>query len=505
MNRFISRSVIVVAALLSLFANSSGEEATPPDSATPKVFRLGLHIVGRSQQPKTVDLAEDVTLGSAFLLQLRRQAVLLAAREEFHALTRDTALGETTPEGAVDVSDIATISSANPPYKDHRSFVAELESRSRNEIVIELEKLGLEHAPPPTATEDDEAIAAIDKLLHDTTIVAQFEAVRRLHRLIREKGETRPRLERLVRGYTQLEMLTNTAYIDTHRVFQARAVLYAQRAVVKFGETPQTLALRASAWSLNDFHRIAREEFDAIRSQGPIPEDAWSRLALAYCDYDFDKLKEQGEMLEPAEERPFAKLLAFFLAECGCVEDYAPRPYGESILADLPDCGRLYLRTFHLNTFDMIRSPDGSAFYEHLARTIGPAVRKMSRLPQPVRDAAGTLDKAIRKSTTPLLDSFLGRETRRRGFPLEQYYIDLAGLLKTLYDAPAAGDRDEPSLQVLGTLLSDEATETVHEVGKGLRGHNGAPEGIARQLSTAPGLASRQFLAGPLSRRQGIA
>jgi len=453
----------------------------PPTIVESNVVWLGFPIIERAQWPPEIELAKDQSLGSAFLLQLRRQAVLLSAREEIGATTRDAFLDETAPEISVRIADIATFPNADPQYADHQQFLTELEKLSRNEFVVELQKRGVKGNPPSVAEETSnedsvfiDPLDAIDELLATWALIPQFEAVRRTHEAIRQHGESLPLLTRLVRGYTHLQILTNFAPRDSHRVFQARAMLYAQRAVARYDEMPGTLALRAAAWSFNNFHRLAREEFAVIPANELDNADAWTRLAKAYCEYDFKAIDAMIETVDAKTERPLAKLLYFCLLDYTNGNRTLARPFGERANTDLPDCTRLYTKTLFFNTFNMVYAPDGSPFYEHLARRIAPAIRDMHDLPEKVLDAAEQLDNTVKKPSSSLLGSLFGGGTARHSFPLEQYYIDLAALLQSLSELK--NDPVEPSLPMLATLLCDNEYQSIQHIVSHLRGRNGYPE-----------------------------
>ena len=69
----------------------------------------------------------------------------------------------------------------------------------------------------------------VEKRLESLSMVETFAAVRRLHEAIRADGESPARLAALARAYAQLGMLTEFLWSPAHRVFKARALLYAER------------------------------------------------------------------------------------------------------------------------------------------------------------------------------------------------------------------------------------------------------------------------------------
>jgi tetratricopeptide (TPR) repeat protein len=458
---------------------------------------LGFPILGRDQQPAEINLTKDKSLGSAFLLQLQRQALLLAARDELGVHTFDEFMGETAPNGAVKIDNIKTFPCTDISYTDHLQFLTELEKRSRNEFVAELKKHGVKkneiNKPENSLTNKEyvkEESVQIEKLLNEWALIPQFEAVRRTHRLIRQTGETPELLTFLVRGYTQLQMFTNIDPLDTHRVFQARAMLYAQRTVAQYGETSEYLSLRAAAWSLNNFHRLARQDFAEISEQkqktteqniSEQKQHVWINFAECYAKFDFTGLEKQIETADPKTEQPLGKLLRFFLLDYAYEKSTLARPYGKTIIADLPDCSRLYLGLLDINDFDMVYAPDGSLFHEHLARRITPAIQEMEMLPDKVLEAARKLRATVKKSSGINLFSglFSGNTVTSQHFPLEQYYRDLAVLLNTLSAATSEmpeQEYSEPSLSMLSFILKDNEFHGTAKLAYGLQGHNGNAE-----------------------------
>jgi hypothetical protein len=452
---------------------------------------LGFTIFGRDQQPAEINLAKDQLLDSAFLSQLKRQALLIAARDELGVQTFDEFIGEAMPtNGVVKIDNIKRLSSTDVPYNNHLQYLIDLEKCTRNEIVVELKKLGVkknednESARTLTSGKDiEEECAQIEKLLNELVLIPQFEAVRRTHRLIHKTGETPKLLTFLVRGYTQLQLLTNINPIDIHRVFQARAMLYAQRIIAKYGETSEHISLRAAAWSLNNFHSLARQDFakTSTKKQNTTePKNIWIEFAKCYAEFDFKGLEKQIEAADKKTEQPLGKLLRFFLLDYAYERVTLARPYGETIIEDLPDCSRLYLGLMDINDFDMIYAPDGSLFYEHLARRISPAIKKMELLPDNVLEAAKKLQTTVKKSSSTTLFSnlFGGNTTASQHFPLAQYYRDLATLLNALSTTTSETKQEysEPSLSMLSFILKDNEFHKVSKLAYGERGHNGIIE-----------------------------
>jgi len=356
-----------------------------PESTTPVVW-LGFPTVKWDAEQTRINLAEGKSFGSAFLKQLKRQALLIAARDELGALTRDAFLSESRQPEAILIEDIDEISiniglsdqDRIVAEVDYQKFLSEMEKTSRNEMVRILEAKGLKKQAFPQSSELAELPQDTGKLLREYALIQQVEALRQIHYLIRTQGESFALLKSLVQGYTQLQLLTNVSIRDTHRVFQARAVLYAQRAVAKYGENEETLALRAAAWSLNNFPRIARSEFEFLQQAYPNTiDDPWVQIAKIYADFDVDGMKTLGETLDEEAFRPLAKLLCYMLLVDSGNGVTLARPYGYSIVGDLPECSRLYLNMFAHGVFYNPTGPDKTPFDEYLARRVPVAIARM--------------------------------------------------------------------------------------------------------------------------------
>ncbi len=90
-------------------------------------------------------------------------------------------------------------------------------------------------------------------------------AVRDLHQAIRTGGETPAAVGALVRGYAQLGVLSEFHWHPAHKVFKARALLYAQRLIARDPKQPWGLWHRAFALALVGLHRDALADLDAAK------------------------------------------------------------------------------------------------------------------------------------------------------------------------------------------------------------------------------------------------
>src|SRR5262249_28100972 len=110
-------------------------------------------------------------------------------------------------------------------------LVTRLEALTRGELVGALRSAGFAGERPPRAKSKEALPADLTGLLDRFTIWDQYGAVRALHELQAKKGESPERLGGLVRGYANLGVLCERQWSVAHKVFKARALLYAERLV----------------------------------------------------------------------------------------------------------------------------------------------------------------------------------------------------------------------------------------------------------------------------------
>ena len=189
--------------------------------------------------------------------ELVRQAVLLAARDELGLATRDEELGDALPGGQGNVSaDVAALlrvqgaASVNigrdeggktrlllecdflspAPVHDLVEIARAAEGLSRTEFPKALRVLGLE-GKPNAVRPVGEVPGSVENRLASLGFVEPLIAVRDLHAAIRNDGESPARLGALIRGYARLGVLNEHLWSPAHKVFKARALLYAQRLI----------------------------------------------------------------------------------------------------------------------------------------------------------------------------------------------------------------------------------------------------------------------------------
>lgn len=293
------------------------------------------------QRPVTGTLVRD----------LARQALLVAARDELGLRTLDAALREQAEdENAADALSLELTADARinkectvrisqtvdgqskevyshvfqftPNSKEtYLTLTPQFEEFSRSEFVEALKKLGVQPPSRPadvTEPEGDYAaeLEAIDALLPNVDVISQFVAVRKAHAVVAERGESPEALVRLVRGYANLGLLTETTWSPASNTLKARSLVYAARLLAKYPDDPTALAARAYAHALAGIHFAALadlEKLHAAKGDGDQGEElpAWAGLIAPYCNYDLMGLREAAEDEQLA---PWASYLALWAA-----------------------------------------------------------------------------------------------------------------------------------------------------------------------------------------------
>ncbi|QDV20968.1 Tetratricopeptide repeat protein [Gimesia panareensis] len=272
--------------------------------------------------------------------EIVRQALLIGGRDGLGLQTRDGSLrGEVLlidqPElfplqlathinrdREVDIDLIRPLKDAQPVrWKSERftlpeegafeTLIEKSEALSRGEFVEGLKTMGYSGSAPQwqeKSTIPDETL----QKLNEWNFITQYTAIQNLHKAIAEEGESPERLGALVRAYANLGSLTDYLWSPAHKVFKARALLYAERLKARTDSSPWALAHRAYARTFAGRHQSALVDLETIRSknqqtdgqQRPLPE--WVEVLEAYCSY-------QPDLLEQAAENDQTRNLAVYL------------------------------------------------------------------------------------------------------------------------------------------------------------------------------------------------
>jgi hypothetical protein len=393
---------VSVACCLVVFAPLDAALAQAVD-ATPVVFSTtaNFHV--------TINNAQ---VAAHWNREVMRQALLLAARSELNHPTADNLLGDGVSRTKPSLQLTCTAGAPNriqllqgvsgerqpvwthefkfeAPWPWHRAWVERMEAMSRTTFVEALEKAKLtaREAPrprDPAAPLDPELTQKIDE---DLSFLGQFVALRRLHSEVVGDGETAARLAGLVRAYSHLGLLTECQWHPMSHGFKARALLYAQRWVVREPKSASARRHRAYAFALVGMHGDALSDLEtaarmAADSPGESEAPAWLPLIERFCRYDFQGLKELD-----SEERlgPLASLLYFLSHEQEGSTNLSLR-VGLELLERMPDCYRM------LDTLSHHTGPGLGQFVtqvgpRHLAITLLPRLEETPELPVLVREA----------------------------------------------------------------------------------------------------------------------
>jgi tetratricopeptide (TPR) repeat protein len=298
--------------------------------------------------------------------EILRQAVLLAAREEFGLRARDGALGDVAParlapaQRFLAASELPTktpgtlrLEQGDPTGRKLvlsrdvaatfvmpdglPKFTEAAEALARAEVAATLKKAGL--APRPAPARKAAIPDGVEARLGSLTIPDQFAAARALHAAARAGGDSPALLGALARAYANLGVLTEHLWSVDHKVFKARALLYAERLVKRRPGDPLALLHRAYARALCDQHAAALADLKAaagLPAAGPAP--AWAGLIEPFSKYEDEKLGKLAAA-DPGVAG-LARLLCYL-----AVED--PQTVGlttaaaDAVLGDNPECTRV--------------------------------------------------------------------------------------------------------------------------------------------------------------------
>ena len=258
----------------------------------------------------------------------------------------------------------------------------------------------------------------------------------------------------LVRGYANLGMFGERQWHPAHKVFKARALLYAQRMAARDDKTAWPLYHRAYALAASGLHKLALDDFDAaeklLATSSAKEKDkppVWAELILAHCRYDMKKL-------DPAKADKscvqLAHLLRYVTAEQGSARPSNTLPTETALkaLEFMPECYRVH---------------DGLARQPGVAVGHGATVANMATMGQKLygRLAAMTdLPPDIRKLIQPgnvgLLGRMLGAKTLGQEEEFSLRGKLMAALLNRQPAASSAREEGELSWATLGLLIREE-------------------------------------------------
>src|SRR6185312_3700786 len=100
----------------------------------------------------------------------------------------------------------------------------------------------------------------VEERLAGLGFIEHFAVVRDLHDAIRGDGESPERLGALARAYAQLGILSEFHGHPAHKVYKARALLYAQRLLTRDPGSAWALRNRAFVRSIIGLHQEALDD-----------------------------------------------------------------------------------------------------------------------------------------------------------------------------------------------------------------------------------------------------
>lgn len=335
-----------------------------PDGHPPTVMLSLMLFRTRNQEGMLPDLIER---------ELVRQAFLLAAREELGLPTRDAALGEIPPSRSeirqfpfrIYVRKVAeTVPAADNSQNYHsklnvelghwrqeeydvlerfslpitsaalESLVTECETLARTRFVKRLNESGYAgEQPPPSETEEPTGPPVESDELPGFEAIALYQELRRLHGMKSKPGHEPARLMSLARTYAHLGSATDYAFDLLPTVCQARALLYAERAV-QMAQGAEALANRAYVRALVGRPKAALDDLEAaVTKDAGYQRPEWWSLIDAYCRGNVPEISSE----EPADSLRRLKNHLELLLQQHSGTHQQQFHTAERVLADDPD------------------------------------------------------------------------------------------------------------------------------------------------------------------------
>jgi tetratricopeptide (TPR) repeat protein len=477
-------ALVALAVLLGSTAEATAQEAIDPAAIHTRLVVIqpgqrdrGRPVVALANPTSTDDPARlQGTVGGILARELFRQALLIAARDELGLATRDELLGDPPPaaaggdpqaelltvlrSGTGDASRVLIrridgtragvllakdLPGTKSPFGELPPLAATAEVLSRTEFAEALRKLGLEGRP--NAIRDDAGLpAGVEERLSRLGYTEPFAAVRAIHEAIRTGGESPARLGGLVRGYALLGLLTEHHWHPAHKAFKARALLYAQRMVVRDPKGHLGLWHRAYAESLLGLHKEALADIAEARQRATAAGDrffpVWADLIEACARCDIVRMNVPKGPLAP-----LSALLGLLALEPTVLADLGLLA-GKDVLARDPECYRAHDAMCRLGELLNDIEPPTSLGPDVFGRTIPLRLAALDSLPAIVRAH------------------------------LDQPSVTGTALFEALGAAGAPGaDGGEPSWAVLGRMLRETRFVQVQRRLHVLRGPLGAMAG----------------------------
>jgi tetratricopeptide (TPR) repeat protein len=416
--------------------------------------------------------------------ELGRQAVLIAARDGLGISTRDQTLEEPFPEspnsgrgpfaleiranyagncslkfGPSSVAGVLTSDATSSwarevrytadSYNVYTSLATALAEASRSVLVDALKEAGFT-GQGLQADPSGQIPADIETLLEEMNFVPQFAALRRIHAAIVEKGESPARLGGLVRGYANLAVLTRHYWNSCDSAFAARSLLYAERMITVDGNSRLAIQHRAYARALIGLHGMALQDLaklpakdGAATAEETATEPTWAKVIEPYCRFDSEKLLTLAA--EPSLKQ-LANQLAFEV-KASYGDDRWNTEAGKLAVAACPNSYGVYAVLAHESPMLIERQVIQIAA-DTFGRQLPQQVTEMSGFPQSIAALLGDQKKQLDDNAAN------SSQENAKSIAISPRPIRIAQALRGY--AATAGDRNEPSWNVLATLIAEE-------------------------------------------------
>lgn len=426
------------------------------ESPTPNAIRPIVVL----QPPTPSNTAVDKLL----VREVVRQAFLLTAREEFHVATRDLAVHEYQeannpnefvfrievrhPDRTHVKVELELVSSDRqaPTWvgefngSEEKQLEAALEQTSKwtqNEFVDWLKSVNMPVVPLLAQERHSIANQNQDNSNFTLDFISQIQRARELHpSLLREPSSTQL-LSDLARAYALLGSVTEIHWGCDSKMFKARSLLYAHRAIRSGPESADAAWAASLAWALCGRDDLCLREMERAKSQNESEIGAtsppWADSLKSFARWDDDTLRKLVE-----QKAPLAAYLRFLAMEmCGSSQQ---RIASATAVIDVhPECFRAAATVAEEEHSSLRERVGMTQFMQYLA-TLPADILHSPGLPSYLKEAAeNTLEQAGEQETE-----------------LSDELIDAtASLVETMRQIPSTDDHSEPSLSLLGMLASN--------------------------------------------------
>lgn len=392
----------------------------------------------------------DSACRRVLLRELIRQAFLITAREEFGLATRDAVLREPSDDKIPDlrafrldvelhdstkvkvqlrvVGNVETLSPWTMEFeavgeKQLETALTLAEGWSRRDFVNWLDAANVPREPQ---LQRDSLIDLTSPVPLD--FVSQLGVLRKLHTAYLSDPKSPKLAAKLAEHYAILGSLTEVHWGGEHKVFKARSLLYAERAVQHAPDDATVAWTKSLALAL-----CGREDLAAIEIERATPlsvpetTPAWAESIRQYVQWD-----QAGLAGSVKKQRPLAAYFAMRAAEMTGSSNQRIAA-ASAVRKVAPECFRAMATLANEKELGLRRSM-GDTQLQRFLIAFPQQVAQLPGLPQTVRD--GT-NKSLFSATN------------------KRVFEHTVTLIKRLNQATLIDDRSEPSLAIVATLASN--------------------------------------------------